>query len=412
MKALEFNITPPRWIACKVGGWITHRAKYGRLSGLRLVDRPIPDLPGPRWVRLKTVLGGVCGTDLSLVTLRNHPATILECFARFPAILGHENLAVIDEVGAGVTNWRPGRRVCVEPALGCAAREETPCPACADGRASQCAHPGNAELPPRALIGLNRLTGGSWASHFVAHESQLHAVPDELPDDTAILVDPIASALHAVLRRPPTATERVLVSGSGIIALGVVTGLRAIGFGGSIHCVMRHRFQAELARAVGATDVLIHPRGMTNAQRYDDVASALGGKRLPARFGNRTLLGGADVVYDCTGTGRGLADAIKWTRPRGTMVAVGTSGHAWVDTTPLWFDEINVVGANGRQIETFEGNRQHTYRLVLDWLATGRLKLGSIRVTRFNLTDYRIAFQQLLTRSRHPIIKAVFDPNG
>src|SRR5262245_27710448 len=113
MKALEFNISPPRRIACKVGGWFTQKAKYGRLSGLRLVNRPIPELPGPKWVRLRTILGGVCGTDLSLVTLRNHPATILECFARFPAILGHENVAMIDAVGGGVRDWKPGQRVCV-----------------------------------------------------------------------------------------------------------------------------------------------------------------------------------------------------------------------------------------------------------------------------------------------------------
>lgn len=412
MKALEFNISPPRWIACKVGGWITNRAKYGRLSGLRLVDRPIPELPGPRWVRLQTKLGGVCGTDLSLVTLRNHPATILECFARLPAILGHENVAVIDAVGAEVRGWSPGQRVCVEPALGCAAREAVACPACAEGRVSQCSHPGDERLPPRALIGLNSVTGGSWASHFVAHESQLHAVPDGLPDDVAILVDPLASALHAVLRRPPQISEQVLVSGSGIIALGVLAGIRAIGHAGRIICVVRHRFQAELARALGATEVLIHPRGMTNAERYDDVAKIIGGKRLPARFGNRTLLGGADVVFDCTGTGRGLADAIKWTRPRGTMVAVGTSGHAWIDTTPLWFDEINVLGANGRQIETFEGARAHTYRLVLDWLASGRLKHDPLKVTRFALGDYQSAFRQLLSRSKFPVIKAVFDPTS
>lgn len=412
MKALEFNISPPRWIACKIGGWITHRAKYGRLSGLRLVDRPVPELPGPRWVRLRTILGGICGTDLSLVTLRNHPATILECFARFPAILGHENVAVVDAVGSGVRAWSPGQRVCVEPALGCAAREVPLCGACSEGRVSQCAHPGDDRLPPRALIGLNSVTGGSWASYFVAHESQLHAVPDALADDMAILVDPLASALHAVLRRPPLTSEQIMISGSGIIALGVLAGLRAIRHAGRVICVMRHRFQADLARALGATEVLIQPRGMTHAQRYDQVADTVDGKRLPARFGNRAMLGGVDVVYDCTGTGRGLTDALKWTRPGGTMVAVGTSGLTWLDSTPLWFDEINVFGANGRQIESFEGAHAHTYRLVLDWLASGRMTIGPLKVTRFALGDYRSAFQQLLTRSRHPVIKAVFAPSS
>ena len=413
MNALEFHVHPARWIACKVGGWISPKAYLRWPSGLRLVDRPIPDLPGPNWVRLRTILGGICGTDLGLISLRNHPATILERFSSFPAVLGHENLAAIDAVGPGVRNWRVGQRVCVEPAVGCAGRDATPvCAACAAGRASNCAHPGDDRLPPRALLGLNHLTGGSWAGYFSAHASQLHAVPDRRSDDVAILTDPLASALHAVLRRPPVDSDHVLISGSGIIALGLLAGIRALGSKATVTCVARHPFQADLARLLGATNVTIHRRGLSNAERYDDLAKFVGGRRIPARFGNRTMLGGFDLVFDCTGTGRGLTDALKWTRAGGAVVAVGTSSITWLDSTPLWFDEISLIGANGRQIETVDGVRRHTYDFVLDWLASGRLNAAPLRVTRFPLTDYRRAFQSLFSRGRHGIIKAVFEPSN
>lgn len=411
MRALEYHPGPLRWAICKTAGFAYRGAFYGSFSSLRFVNRPVPDLPGPRWVRLRTILGGVCGTDLALIFQRMHPATVLQRFASFPAVLGHENVAVIEQTGAAVENWRPGQRVCVEPSLGCLSRDDgSTCRFCADGRTSLCEYAGGNGFPPRALLGLNGRTGGSWASHFVAHQSQLHAVPDGVPDDAAILTDPIASAVHAVLRRPLRDGESVLVNGSGVVALGIVAAIRALQFQNRITIVVRHAFQGERANRLGATEVVRHPRGTGAGQRYDDIARRVGGRRIPARFGNQILLGGFDVVFDCTGTGAGLTDALKWTRSRGTVVAVGTSGITLLDTTPLWFDEIEIIGANGRQIESVNGRRVHTYDLVLKWAGAGRIDLSAIPVTRFPLADYRTAFRQLTARDRHPIVKAAFEP--
>lgn len=208
MQALVYNVTTARWILCKAAGCLSKQAFFGCFSPLKLQDRPIPELPGPGWVRLKTILGGICGTDLALITQQQHPATILQNYANFPAVLGHENVAIIDEVGSEVSSkfeaWKPGRRVCVEPAPGCHAHQTGElCPHCLAGRTSLCEHAGGEGFPPRTLIGLNKITGGSWGQFFLAHHTQLHAVPESLADDTAILVDPIASATHAVLRRLP-----------------------------------------------------------------------------------------------------------------------------------------------------------------------------------------------------------------
>ncbi|MBN2560967.1 MAG: alcohol dehydrogenase catalytic domain-containing protein [Phycisphaerae bacterium] len=417
MKALVYSVAPVRWAFCKAVGLAWKRVYYGAVAPLRLVDRPIPELPGTDWVRLKTILGGICGTDLALVAQRGHPATILQAFSRFPAVLGHENVAVIDQIGSDVTDWRRGQRVCVEPAIGCRGRGiHPPCPECAAGRSTLCQHAGDDRLPPRALIGLNTLTGGSWAQYFVAHQSQLHAVPDAVADDVAILVDPVASAAHAVLRRRPLPGESILVHGSGIIALGIVASIRALGHDNDITLIARHAFQADLAARLGATNVLRPPprhrrlRRTSMADRYDAVARQVRGKRLAGRFGNQALIGGFDLTFDCTGTGIGLTDAIKWTGSRGTVVAVGTSGITLLDTTSIWFEELSVIGANGRQIETCDGKKLHTYDLIFDWLQSDRLKLSVIPVTRFKLADYGRAFAHLLNRGRHPIVKAAFEP--
>lgn len=412
MKALVYRISPARWMLCKAASLLSDRAYVGPMSGLRLAEVPIPELPSPTWVRLKTLLGGICGTDLSLIMQRNHPATILQSYADFPAVLGHENVAIIDAVGREVSGWSPGQRVCADPALGCVGRGiDPPCTQCRAGRSSVCDHAGDDRFPPRALIGLNRRTGGSWSGYFLAHESQLHAVPNDVPDETAVLVDPIASAAHAVLRRRPREGESVLVNGSGIIGLGVTASIRASGHENAVTAVARHSFQAGLAERMGADRVLIHQRDMRKSQRYQIVADDIGGIRLDGRCGNQALIGGYDLIYECTGTRRGLTSALKWARSRGTVVAVGTTGISRIDTTPMWFDELQVIGANGRQIEDIGDRRMHTYDVVFEWLKSGRLDLSFLPVSRYRLADYRQALIDLVRRSRKPLVKAAFDPH-
>lgn len=413
MKALVYDVNGLRWLLCRAAGFLSPRAFYGPLAPLKLVDCPVPDLPGPEWVRLRTILGGICGTDLALIAQRVHPGSMLNVCASFPAGLGHENVAIVDKTGPAVLDWQPGQRVCVEPALGCAARGlNPPCTECAAGRTSLCLCPGDARFPARALVGLNRQTGGSWAEYFVAHQSQLFAVPENLTDDEAVLVDPLASATHAVLRRPPLPGESVLINGAGIIALGIVSAIRALGHDNPLTVIARHVFQAELVRAAAPSrvDVLMMPRGMSKADRYDAIARHTGGCRLSGRFGNQMLVGGFDLTFDCTGTGIGLGDALKWTRPRGTLVAIGTSGITLLETTPIWFDELTLIGANGRQVETLGDRRSHSYLLVMEWLRDGRLNGDAFPVSRYRLSEYSRAFRELLAPGKRGIVKAAFEP--
>ena len=411
MTALVYRVHPVRWALCKAAGWVTPAAFWSALSGLRLARVPVPALPTERWVRLRPRLGGICGTDLSAIMQRHHPASILQVFSSFPAVLGHENVAVVDEVGAGVTRWRPGDRVVVESTLSCIPRGIEPvCPRCAAGRFTLCESFRAGPLPPGSMIGWNSFTGGTWSPYFVAHESQLYRVPDEIDDEIAVLTDPIAGALHAVLKRPPAEDETVLILGAGLLGMGVAASIRALGHRCRILALGRHARQAELMQRFGVDETITVRRSDSQSRRYGQVARCVGGTVLPSMFGHQAFIGGVDLVYDCVGSGQSLTDAMKYARAGGTVVEVGTSQIALVDTAPLWFDELEVIGTNGRAIERYDGRSVHTYEIVVELIRQNKLDLTGLLTHRFRIDQYRQAFAALIDRGRTGAIKVAFVP--
>ncbi len=409
MKALIYEPSPLRWVACKLLGVISPQVYWSRASGLRYGDVPTPTLPNAGWVRLRTRLGGICGTDLALILQRNHPSSYLMGLTSFPIVLGHENLAVIDHVGAEVTGWQPGDRVCVEPALSCGPRsEDPPCRPCSHGQFSLCEKLNNGGLPRGTMIGLNAFTGGSWAPYFVAHHSQLHRVPPDLPDDQAILTDPLACSLHGVLRHLPQNDDTVLINGAGIIGLGVVLAIRALGSTARIMAIARHPFQAALLQELGADEVLRFPRRMPRGRRYELLAAKLGGRRIDGRFGSYGMLGGFDVVFDCAGSGESLTDSLRLTRARGTTILMGTSQITLLDSTPMWNKELTVLGGYGRQLEDYQGRRLHTYELFFELWRDRHLPLQRIPIRRLPAAEYRRALHLLTARPRAAVLKVVF----
>jgi threonine dehydrogenase-like Zn-dependent dehydrogenase len=271
MKALVYDIKPLGWLACKLLGPFWKGCVRSSLGGLGLREVPAPQLPGADWVRLRTLLGGICGTDLAIIAQKQPPDSILQAFSSMPMLLGHEGVAVVEEAGPAVDRSWLGRRVCVEPTLGCTARGIVPsCPRCEAGEFGACenfgaAGAGKYKLPAGTSIGYNKATGGALGEGFVAHESQLARLDDRISDEMAVLTDPLACSMHAILRAeilggtgvPPVsspigsarkrpeethgqdahATTKVLVYGAGVLGLGIVTCLRAVGFSGQIDIV-------------------------------------------------------------------------------------------------------------------------------------------------------------------------------
>lgn len=410
MKALRFSGSIPRYATTKILGQGSNRAFWSELACLRLQDVEEPALPTDEWVRVRTRFGGICGSDISLVLL--HSSTSTSPYTSFPFTVGHENTGRIAEVGSRVEGFAKRDRVVVDPLLPCRARGFTDlCPMCARGDYNLCRRFRDGSIAPGMLTGFCRDTGGSWSPAFVAHQSQLIAVPESVSDENAVLAEPFAVALHAVLRNRPADDETVLIIGSGVIGLCTVAALRAIGSKARILITARHPFQLEMAQRLGADEVIRPKQG---AAFYQQVAELTGATVHKPIIGKEVVSGGADFVFECVGSSTTVDDALRLTAPGGKMVLVGLAGAPkGVDWTPIWLSEVRVHGSFCYAVESFEGRSVTTMKLAIDMMSDGRVDLSPLLTHTFALREYREALETVTSKGKSGVIKAVFafDPD-
>jgi len=407
MKAVVFDYDLPRIVYAKAAGRLSPQAYLSALGPTRLHDVPEPSLPGDDWTIVRTALCGVCGSDTKLHFLDADMDNPLSGLVSFPCIPGHEVVGVVEKVGAAVSRLKVGERVALNPWLWCAPRGISPvCPACAAGRYFLCEHFADGRLAPGMHTGNCRSVGGGFAPLLPAHESQLFPIPDGVSWDQAVLADPFSVSMHAVLKAPPADGERALVYGCGTLGLLTIAFLRAAYPRAEIVAVARHRFQAELARAMGAHAVL---RAGSTADLTAAVGRLSGERPIEPRFGPPWLRGGVDVVYDTVGSADTLAAGIRVARPRARVVITGVSRPKRFEWTPHYFKEIELVGSNAFGIEELEGRRKHAFELFFDLLDQGRLELPRLVTHRFTLGGYQEALLVAHTKGRNRAVKVVFD---
>jgi L-iditol 2-dehydrogenase len=405
MNAIQFDLSVPRYVAGKVLGAVYKPLYWSGLSCVRYRQTPEPTLPGPDWVKIQTRYGGICGSDWNLIQLHDSP--YLSPFGSQQFIVGHENLGTISEVGPEVRDWSAGERVIADLMLPCATRGYAePCSACQRGDYNLCKRFAEGHLAPGTILGACADTGGSWGPVYVAHQSQLVPVPENVSDENAILLDGLCSALHPILRHFPQHNQTVLVLGAGTVGLGAVASLRALGSQARILVLAKYPFQEEMARHYGADEVVLLGRGKDH---YQALAELTGANVYQPILGKPALVGGADMIYECVGSDDSVDDALRLTTSGGKVVLIGLAAvPKGVDWTPIWFHELTVVGSYGVAMETYQGRRMRTYEVGLELMAEGKLDLTPLLTHKFQLGDYRKAFRTLMAKGSKGVLKAVF----
>jgi 2-desacetyl-2-hydroxyethyl bacteriochlorophyllide A dehydrogenase len=256
-----------------------------RQLSMREIDVPRTD--GEALIRV--AISGVCGTDLELA----------RGYYPFTGVIGHE---FVGEVVASPDPAWIGRRVVGDINAVCGA-----CEACRNGRPTHC--------ESRTVLGIVQ-RNGAHAEYVTLPVENLHAVPDSVPDEAAVFVEPLAAAieiLHQIHVRPD---DRVLLVGAGRLGQLVAQVLALTG--ARLHVVARHPQQIALLRARGISTIAEND---VELRRYD-------------------------VVVEATGSPSGLDLARSALRPRGTLVLKSTyRGAVSIDLAPFVVDEITIVGS-------------------------------------------------------------------
>jgi 2-desacetyl-2-hydroxyethyl bacteriochlorophyllide A dehydrogenase len=279
-------------------------------SEMGLQDVPTPK-PGPNQVLIRVTRSGICGTDYKIYT-----GAIP---VRYPRIMGHEMIGVIAD--ANGSEFRTGQRVIVDPELYCGA-----CFHCRVGQTHLC--------PKGQLLG--RDSNGGFAEFLAAPLTQVFALPDEVDDQVAPLIQVFTTCLHAQRLTPIFAGESVAVLGLGVT--------------GQLH--------AQLAKVRGAKPVI----GVTRSADKRALAEKLGaditfpgGPESIEKVRSVTSGRGADVVIDTTGMLPVIADGIQMVRPGGRLLLFGiiTAKEGALPFYNLYFKEIQVINARVAKAEDF-----------------------------------------------------------
>ena len=390
MKALKIDRSVPRFAAARVASGLKPGGAPGRVGPVRLTDIDPPELPGPSWQVIKPRLSGICGSDLA--TVEGRSSRWFEPVVSFPFVPGHEIVADTED----------GRRVVVEPVLHCAIRGVEPrCAPCAAGRTNHCERLVSGHLQPGLQTGYCADTGGGWSLSMVAHELQLHEVPEAWSDEAAVMIEPTACAVHGALG-PAAGSDELgaVVIGAGTLGLATIAALgRLRPDVTSTIAVAKHPEQRRLAREFGATTV-VEPGELRRAVRR-----ATGSWILDTG----QLTGGADVVYDCVGSADSLAEALAVTAPGGTVVLLGMPGHVGVDLTGLWQREVSLVGAYAYGPEPAASGR-HSFDLSAELV--GEMGLEQLVTALYPLDRYADAIEHAANAGRRGAVKIAFDMRG
>jgi threonine dehydrogenase-like Zn-dependent dehydrogenase len=301
-------------------------------KSIALEDVPIPTSDGDCLVRVS--MAGICGTDLQ----------ILEGYAEFAGIPGHEFVGVVESAPPRDAHWI-GKRVVGEINVGC-------------GRCEWCRRNVKEHCTDRSVVGI-RQRSGAFAEYLALPAVNLHHVPDAIDDRAAVFVEPVAAASRIFEQMRVAPESRVAIVGDGRMGLLVAQVVRTVAR--EVTLFGRHERKLAVARALG-------------------LATA-GPDALPGTA--RSF----DIVVDVTGRPAGFTRALELVRPRGTVILKSTfHGEAPIESWPIVVDEVTLIGS-----------RCGPFAPAIDLLASGAVRVEPLIARVTTIEDYRSAFAEART---------------
>lgn len=323
-------------------------AVYHGKENIRVQDWPNPELSS-REILVKVRYAGICGSDM-MIYGGKHPRAVP------PRVLGHEVFGSVAEIGKAVDPlWKKGARVAIYPLISCGR-----CNACKEGNAYVCEKLG--------LIGIDR--DGGFASYVKALPEQLVAVPDEVYDDQAAVIEPLSVTVHAVRNSGFRPGDTALVTGGGPIG----------------------NLLAQVLRASGAREVVVSevkPFRRALAARMNFLTMDPTEKNPQEAFQQLTGERFVDHVFEASGQAPAYRDAIQCCKVRGEINFIGIPKRSpEVDILGLVFKEIRTSSARVYTLQDYLG--------AIALLVRRSVDAAAVVTDRLPLSDARLAFERML----------------
>ncbi|MGI6176227.1 MAG: zinc-dependent alcohol dehydrogenase [Christensenellales bacterium] len=312
-----------------------------------VTTRPIPKITKADEVLLKIEAASICGTDVHILhDPPGAPATI-------GAILGHELVGEVIEVGSGVSSLKVGDRVVCDPNVPCGN-----CHMCRTGSPNVCE---NVET-----VGID--VDGGFAQYGIVPERALQIIPQDLDVDTAVFAEPVNCVMGAMNKIRLLPGENALVMGAGPIGLYFTALLKANGASKVLVSEVSD-FRSPYALTMGA-DRVINPK---TENLEEEVKKETNGR-------------GVDVVIDAVGVL--LPDCLKCVRRAGKILLFGQN-YAVQQT--LYQNDITRNGL------TLYGNYVGLFTMptTIELLASGIIDFQKIITHRITLDEFGVGMQAM-----------------
>ncbi len=299
------------------------------------------DPPKPGETLVKINLAGICGTDIE----------ILSGYMSYQGIPGHEFVGVIKE---SQDSHLIGKRVVGEINVGCGI-----CELCKKGFERHC--------PYRTVLGILR-RDGAFAQYLSLPEKNLHVIPDQIRDEQAVFVEPLAAAFEIKEQISLKQESNIALVGDGRLAqlVALVLNLSCQ----NITCFGRHKNKLELLKNLGIKTKI----GIDS----DD---------------NQKF----DLVVEATGSNSGFTDSMKLIKPKGTVILKSTlASKTNLDLTSMVINEVSVIGS-----------RCGPFGPAINALASGRISVDNLIDSTYSLEKFQDAFEQA---KKPDILKVLLKP--
>ncbi len=279
-------------------------------EGLTLKKDYAKPIPKAGEALIKVSLAGICNTD----------AEIVKGYMGYNGVLGHEFVGVVEDVNSKDKSL-VGKRVVAEISYGC---DDPECPWCAVKNYRHC--------PNRHTIGIWK-KDGCFAEYITLPTNILFEVPDNVSDEQAVFVEPLAAACEITEQLHIDPSQKVAVLGDGKLGLTIALTLNAQNL--DVTLIGKHGNKLDIAKAQGVKVQLLE---------------------------NTEISNNYDIVVEATGSVSGFETSLNLVKPRGVLVLKSTIATGKeLNLAPIVINEITVLGSRcgqfGPALRLLKNNR-------------------------------------------------------